>query len=135
MARHFLAKYEVEFNRQVTDLSSDAIQKLVFYDWPGNVRELENVIQRALVLSTQTVIRDTDIVLPQPKTTGRQESFQKAKARVIEQFERHYIQELLLVHRGNITKAAQAARKNRRAFWQLIQKHHIDVQNFKSGAL
>ncbi len=135
LARHFLAKYGVEFNRQVTDFASEAIQKLVLYDWPGNVRELENVIQRALVLSTQTVIRDTDIVLPQPETTGRQESFQKAKARVIEQFERHYIQELLLAHEGNITKAAQAARKNRRAFWQLIQKHHIDVQNFKSGAL
>lgn len=131
LARHFLAKYGVEFERQVTDLSSNAMQKLMLYDWPGNVRELENIIQRALVLSTQTVIRDADIVLPTSEPIGGQESFQEAKARVIEQFERRYIQELLLVHRGNITQTAQAAQKNRRAFWQLIQKHHIDIQKFK----
>lgn len=134
LARHFLAKYRVEFNRQVRDFTSDAIQKLVLYDWPGNVRELENVVQRAIVLSKQVVIQAIDIVLPQPETTGRQEAFQEAKAKVIEQFERHYIQELLLVHHGNITKAAWAAQKNRRAFWQLIRKHHIDVQEFKPGA-
>jgi DNA-binding NtrC family response regulator len=107
------------------------MQKLVLYDWPGNVRELENVIQRALVLSTQTIIRDADIVLPTSESTGYQESFREAKSRVIAQFEKHYIQELLLAHEGNITQTAQAAQKNRRAFWQLIQKHHIDVQKFK----
>lgn len=132
LARHFLAKYGAELQRQVTEFSSDAMQKLVLYDWPGNVRELENVIQRAIVLSRQVVIQGGDIVLPQPETTVHQQSFQEAKARVIEQFERRYIQELLLVHEGNITKAARAAQKNRRAFWQLIQKHHIDVQQFKS---
>lgn len=135
LARHFLAKYGVEFDRQVTDFSSGAMKKLVLYDWPGNVRELENIIQRALVLSTQTVIRDIDIVLPTPEIPKCQESFREAKARLIEQFEQRYIQELLLAHQGNITQAAQAAQKNRRAFWQLIQKHHIDVQHFKSDAL
>jgi DNA-binding NtrC family response regulator len=36
-----------------------------------------------------------------------------------------------MTHRGNISRAAESAQKNRRAFWQLIQKHKIDVEQFK----
>jgi len=132
LARHFLKKYGIILDRVVTEFSAEAMQKLVFYDWPGNVRELENIIQRTILLSEQRVIQETDIALPRSETTGEQEAFQEAKARVIERFERTYIQKLLLLYAGNITKAALAARKNRRAFWQLIRKHQIDVQRFKS---
>ena len=60
-------------------------------------------------------------------------SFKEAKAEVISRFEKNYISKLLHTHQGNITKAAEAAQKNRRAFWQLIRKHQIDVQTFKPG--
>jgi DNA-binding NtrC family response regulator len=60
-------------------------------------------------------------------------SFKDAKADVVNKFERTYIERLLLSYQGNISKAAQAAKKNRRAFWQLIRKHQIDVQTFKPG--
>ncbi len=52
---------------------------------------------------------------------------------MIDEFERNYIEKLLIAYQGNITKAAQGAQKNRRAFWQLIRKHQIDVQTFKPG--
>ncbi len=134
LAHHFLSKYKAGLHEQVAAFSSDAMQKLLSYDWPGNVRELENVIQRAIVLCKHVIIQAADIILSQPEMIVHQESFQEAKARVIEQFERQYIQHLLLLHAGNITQAARAAQKNRRAFWQLIQKHHLNVQQFKSGA-
>jgi len=134
LAHHFLAKYAAELNKRAMDFSSDAMQLLMLYEWPGNVRELEHVVQRAVVLSGQGVIQKDHIHLPNLETIARQESFQEAKAKVIEQFEKTYIRELLLAHQGNITKAAQAAKKNRRAFWQLMRKHQIDVQNFKPGA-
>jgi len=38
---------------------------------------------------------------------------------------------LLLAYHGNITQAARAARKNRRAFWELIRKHRIEARTFK----
>ncbi len=134
LARHFLAKYAAEFNKQVTDFSADAIPALVVYEWPGNVRELEHIVEQAVVLSEQEVIHKADIVLPRVATPVRQDSFQEAKAKVIAQFEKTYIQELLLAYQGNITRAAQAARKNRRAFWQLLRKHRIDVHSFKISA-
>ena len=106
---------------------------LMLYDWPGNVRELENVVERAVLYSTQTVIGEADIILPKQKEPAGIASFKEAKANLINRFEKDYIERLLRAHRGNITKAAQTAQKNRRAFWQLIRKHQIDVQTFKPG--
>ena len=105
-----------------------ALQKLMLYDWPGNVRELENVVQRSVVLSLQTILRPEDVQLPTTITVKEGESFQELKAKLITQFERGYIQELLQAHHGNITKAAQAAGKHRRAFWEVMRKHNISVQ-------
>lgn len=131
---HFLAKYANEFHEEAKSLSAEAIQKLTFYEWPGNVRELEHTIERAVMFCKASQIGEEDIVLPgETRRTG--ESFQQAKAKIVRQFERDYIHRLLLSHDGNISKAAQAARKNRRAFWELIRKHHINVHNFKTRPL
>jgi len=133
IARHFLNKYTTELNKQLTDFSSEALQTLMLYDWPGNVRELEHVVERAVLFSEHTVIREIDFTFPQQKAPACKASFKEAKANVINEFERNYIEKLLIAYQGNITKAAQGAQKNRRAFWQLIRKHEIDVQTFKPG--
>jgi Response regulator containing CheY-like receiver, AAA-type ATPase, and DNA-binding domains len=132
LARHFLSQYADEYNKQAVEFSSDALQLLPLLDWHGNVRELEHVIERAVVLSDQRIIGKEDLALPSPETGVQAESFQEAKERIIAQFETAYIQCLLLAHHGNITKAAQAARKDRRAFWQLIRKHHINPENYRT---
>jgi DNA-binding NtrC family response regulator len=52
LAQHFLEKYSRENDKSGLELTPDALDMLTDYDWPGNVRELENVIERAVVLST-----------------------------------------------------------------------------------
>jgi len=52
LVRHFLASYAEENEKQIDAISPEAMQTLLDYHWPGNVRELENVIERAVVLST-----------------------------------------------------------------------------------
>jgi len=132
LATYFAAKYSAEFNKEIIGLSEDAMQFLTTYNWPGNVRELEHVIERAIVMSEGLLLQSEDLVLSSGQTAGHCESLQEAKAKEIARFERNYIQGLLRVCEGNITRAAQVAKKNRRAFWQLIQKHHIDAGRFKS---
>ena len=134
LAQHFIAKYSADTDNKSIRLSTGALQKLIFYDWPGNVRELEHTIERAVMFCETGMLEESDIVLPVQRRCGQAESFQKAKAKVIEQFEKEYIENLLLSHGGNISKAAQAANKNRRAFWELIRKHQVDVQTFKQHA-
>jgi len=133
IACHFLNKYSIEFDKQLTGFVPEALQILMLYDWPGNVRELEHVVERAVLFCEQRVIRENDIRLPDNKSTKCKMSFKEAKAEVISRFEKDYINKLLHTHQGNITRAAQSAQKNRRAFWQLIRKHQIDVQTFKPG--
>jgi two-component system, NtrC family, response regulator GlrR len=132
LAEHFLAKYANEFGRSVQRLSETAMRKLVFYDWPGNIRELENTIERAVMLTEQEQISATEIILADTGTV-EDESFQAMKAKVITQFERTYIHNLMVNYHGNVSQAAKAAKKNRRAFWELIRKHNLEVQSFRTN--
>jgi two-component system, NtrC family, response regulator GlrR len=131
LARHFLAEYAQKLNSAAIDFSADAERKLLLYSWPGNVRELEHVIERVVVLCSERIIQDHHIVLPGENEQPVRLSFQEMKAQVVSRFESDYIRNLLTAYRGNITKAAQAAQKERRTFWELMRKHKIDVQEFR----
>lgn len=130
LAHHFLSKCVSELNKDVSDFTPEALRKLAAYDWPGNIRELENVIERGVVFSKQAVIESDDVVLPQSQPV-EPESLKVAKAKMIAQFERDFVQEFLQANHGNISKAARAAKKNPRSFRALIRKYRIDMQNFK----
>ena len=131
LARHFLAEYAPKLNSPAVEFSVEAERKLMLYSWPGNVRELEHVIERVVVLCTQKTIEEEHIVLPGETNNPGRLSFSEMKANVIAQFEMNYVESLLLAYKGNITRAAEAAQKERRTFWELIRKHNIDVQRFK----
>ena len=134
LAHHFLRRYQIEFGKEVTGFSAEAMHLLMVHTWPGNIRELEHVVERAVVLAQGTLVEEEDLVVTRLDAVGRQESLQQAKAKMVEKFEKTYIQGLLVAYDGNITRAAQAAKKNRRAFWQLIRRYDIDVQRFKARA-
>jgi DNA-binding NtrC family response regulator len=135
LARHFLKKFSHELDKTPADISAEGLELMARYDWPGNVRELENVVERAVVMSEGGVIGSSDIHLPGEQPPPEPiETFQQAKSKTVTQFEKDYIQRLLLAYGGNITRAARAANKNRRAFWELIRKHGIDVNAYKSFA-
>ena len=63
LARHFLAHYARENEKALCEISPQAMGLLMDYTWPGNVRELENVIERAVVLSTSKIL-DVDLLSP-----------------------------------------------------------------------
>ncbi|MGB7823131.1 MAG: sigma-54 dependent transcriptional regulator, partial [Candidatus Sulfotelmatobacter sp.] len=52
LVQFFLKKYAEENDRPVRRITPEALRPLMSYSWPGNVRELENVIERAVVLSS-----------------------------------------------------------------------------------
>jgi two-component system, NtrC family, response regulator GlrR len=125
LARHFLERYASEFRRPVRDITPGALQDLSAYHWPGNVRELENVIQRAILLAPGPIIDRFDMVLTQPSRSTVDQSFQSLKQQVVSEFERNYLASILQQHHNNISAAARAACKNRRAFWALLRKHQL----------
>ena len=57
LADHFLEKYAAENKKNITRISTPAIEMLTSYHWPGNIRELENCIERAVLLCDEDVVR------------------------------------------------------------------------------
>lgn len=136
LTRHFVEKYSLEFNREVDSLSPEVLRILALHSWPGNIRELENVIERGIIFCQGRSITSKEVGFLVPGTQGertRPGLFKSAKAQAVARFEREYIRQALLAENGNITKAALACGKNRRAFWELIRRHKIDVGSLVEG--
>lgn len=137
LARHFAMRAAEEFGKDMVRISPDAIGILVNYDWPGNVRELQGVVHRAVAMAMTDVIEPMDLDLPvqegiRQATTAVRDmvvaepgGFQAMKAKVVDEFERTYLSQILSAHQGNVSKAARAAQKERRAFQRLLQKHGL----------
>ena len=145
LASHCLKIYAKEFGKGDITIGHSAKAKLMGYAWPGNVRELQSVIQRAVAMASGELLEGQDLDLPEsegPELAGPtmtllsrgvvsdDASFQAMKMKVIEEFERAYLSELLSTHHGNISQAARAAKKERRAIQRLLQKHGLDRRIF-----
>jgi formate hydrogenlyase transcriptional activator len=57
LVRHFVQQFSRRINRGIETISSETMNTLVRYDWPGNIRELQNVIERAVIVSTGPVLK------------------------------------------------------------------------------
>lgn len=133
LALHFTQQFSRQFNRVVATLSPSAIRKLFAHHWPGNVRELKHVIERAVLMCNGPMLLADDIEIDLGNVAPADEDcFRAAKARVIENFERGYLEKLLAAHGGNVTHAAKAAQKDRRAFFELMRKHLLAPQRFRA---
>ena len=130
LARHFVGKYASRFQRRARGISKDGEARLLSHRWPGNVREVENVIEAAVALSEGEWLAASDITFDnaEPPAEG---SLREAKARAVQEFERTYIVRLLRTYEGNISEAARAAKKNRRAFWELMRKYKVRAEEYR----
>ena len=148
LASHALKVSAKDFAKPNLTLTSAAKAKLMSHNWPGNVRELQGVVHRAVAMASEDTLDVHDLDLPEshkPELKGptmtllsregvsENTSFQDMKAKVIEEFERAYLSDLLAVHQGNISKAARAAKKERRAFQRLLMKHGLDRRVFTAA--
>ena len=128
LATHFLEQAAQRYNREAKALSAEAYNRLLHHSWPGNVRELKNVVEAALVLSTEDEIQASDLNLDQ---LGQQfssangttaQTFKEAKQNVVETFERDFILRALRQHKGNITHAATEIGLRRQQLQQKIRE-------------
>jgi DNA-binding NtrC family response regulator len=148
LASHFLNVYAKEFGRGAMTLGHSAKAKLTGYAWSGNVRELDGVVHRAVAMASGERLEAQDLDVPEnerPESTGPtmtllsrglmtgEGSFQEMKEKVIEEFERAFLSQLLSTNHGNISRAARAAKKERRAFQRLLQKHGLDRRVFSAA--
>ena len=72
LATHLASRFGRALRKSVTELSSSVLDRLQEHDWPGNIRELENVIQRAIIMSTNGVLslREINLVRARAASAG-----------------------------------------------------------------
>lgn len=134
LARHFVDHFRHRAGRPPIGFAPQALKGMLAYDWPGNVRELKHVIERAVLMASSATLQAEDLQLDvHTEAEAEMESLCAAKARMIAAFENDYIRRLLATCNGNITHAAQAAGKNRRAFFELMRKYDIDPGCFRGS--
>jgi two-component system, NtrC family, response regulator GlrR len=130
LVEHFLNKVAGKLKRPVKALSSAALQKLMIYSWPGNVRELENMIECAVVMSTEDMISEELIILP-GQALG-EHAFKPLKESK-QDFERNYLVQLMKISQGNVSQASKLAGKYRADLYELLEKYHINPLDFRQG--
>ena len=117
LAEYCLNKYRCKFNKSVASFSDDALQILCNYDYPGNVRELENLIERALILSTGPQIEAGEWLPTLPVNTSG--------ATRIEQLERAEIKKLLENSQGNLAQIARELGISRTTLWRRLKDYRL----------
>nr|PZN03516.1 MAG: Fis family transcriptional regulator [Bacillota bacterium] len=60
---HFIKKFNQKFNKSVQGITPEALKLIMDYSWPGNIRELENVMERAMNLCKDHIIKTKDIII------------------------------------------------------------------------
>jgi DNA-binding NtrC family response regulator len=132
LAGFFLNRYSQENERPTRRITPEALRPLLTYSWPGNVRELENVIERAVVLSTGVEIGPE--LLPD-QIAGRATAFSALERRadaslfdIMEDCERQIISEMLEKCNWNQTDAAERFHIPLSTLNQKIKRLSIDIK-------
>lgn len=135
---HFIEIFNKSKSRQLTGLSTEAIDCLTSYGWPGNIRELENLIERLAILKGQGSIEVSDLPI---KYRGQSNSISAKGIFVdlpdqgldfntaVDQFENQLILRALEKTNWNRNQAAQLLRLNRTTLVEKIKKKGLQPKD------
>jgi DNA-binding NtrC family response regulator len=110
------------------------IEKLAVYDFPGNVRELENIIERAMVITSGSVLtadafgqieQVKDIVPSHNALPTLPFELKEARSEALRKFEKQFLEQLLHAANGSITEAAKLAKIRRQSLHRMLKRHNL----------
>jgi len=137
LAQHFLDKYSRGMGREITKISSYAIDLLTKYDFPGNIRELENLMERSVALSSTNIILPDSLALSLHKRRWiegiQNRRFDLDEVRkgvsldvILEEIEKAYLEKALECTNGKKQEAAELLDVSFRTFRYRLSKLGID---------
>ncbi len=137
LAQHFLDKYSREMGKEISKISSYAIDLLNKYDFPGNIRELENLMERSVALSSTNIILPDNLAISLYKQRwiegikDRRFDLDEVKNGVsldviLDEIERAYLEKALDFSDGKKQKAAELLGISFRAFRHRINKLKVN---------
>ncbi len=131
LADHFVARYNKAHLKNVRRIATSALDMLGAYHWPGNVRELENVIERAVLLSTDDVVHGHHLPPSLQTAEASGTDFEGTLQNKLDNLERTLILDALKSTRGNMTRAGALLGVTERIMGLRVRKHGIEPRRFK----
>ena len=140
LVEHFLKKLNRSFPKKIREVHPKIIEAFQAYPWPGNIRELENILERAFILETSSVITPESLpkeLLSTTAPSGRVHvdpsmTLAEARRRGVDGIERQYLRDVLTVNKGRINDSAEAAGITPRQLHKLLTKYAIRKEEFKA---
>jgi len=135
LVEHFLRQLSVSSGNPDPRLPDDFIARAQRHSWPGNVRELRNAVERAVLLPNHP----TSGFESPPKKEGGFATididvpFKVAKQKLVDEFDRRYLEALLEAHDNNISAAARAAGIERMSIYKMIRRLGLDKTEGRDG--
>jgi len=131
LVRSFLRHFSQANEKQIVDLTAEAMNAILTYDWPGNVRELRTAIEHGVVMATgpKIALRDLPMAVrqaagaPLPRGISPAKAFgEKASPLDLHETERKLILQALATTKGNVTAAAKKLGISRRTVHRKINE-------------
>jgi DNA-binding NtrC family response regulator len=124
----FLVEFSRENNKQVREITGDAMNVLMAYDWPGNVRELRNCVEQMVVLarSDRLTLRDIPATVRGGADLSKVSVVRPGSTMTVEEAERALIVQALNDCEGNRTTAAKKVGMSRRTLHRKLKKYGLE---------
>jgi two-component system, NtrC family, nitrogen regulation response regulator NtrX len=132
----FLNDFAQKYGRKPPALTRKALDILELYPWPGNVRELRNIMERIIIMMHQSRIDIYDLpepVLSRTLLTQLEQQEEASLQGARERFEREFILQKLVEHKGNVSRAAQALQIERSNLYRKIRQLGIPYSGRENG--
>ena len=107
LASHFIARYSKNAGKNITNISHRVLQDLMAYNWPGNVRELEHLVERSVLLTSGSTIKEMH--LPVRDRNDRVSALDDYHIKTIDENERDHILNVLKKCNGKVSGIGGAA--------------------------
>ncbi|MEK6682835.1 MAG: sigma-54 dependent transcriptional regulator [Nitrospirota bacterium] len=126
LIEHFLKSFNEKLKRAAR-LSSEALKTLIDYDFPGNIRELENIIERAVALSNDEVIKSTDLIaaVGEGSLIAEKGGDLPSLKGVLSKTESNHLLRVLERTGWNKVEAARILGISRKSLWEKLKYHRI----------
>lgn len=142
LVENFLKRLNKSNAKNISDIHPDVLDAFETYSWPGNIRELENLIERAYILETSSILtpKSFPIELFSDQTKRNKHiidttyTLKEIRKNELERIERQYLTELLSKNRGKIKTTAEAAGISERQLHKLLTRYGILKEDYKRNS-
>jgi len=144
LVENFLKKLNKVNAKNINDIHPEVLEAFQSYSWPGNIRELENLIERAYILESSSILTPKSFPAEFFKNGKKKNknyaldtslTLHEVRQREMERIERHYLSELLLKNHGKIKQTAKDAGIGERQLNKLMNRYGIIKEEFKDYEL